>query len=385
MAHCPYCGTEVKNEELYCIKCGKELPKDLEERTARTKGFNKWWFLPLSIMVLFGLIFLSTFLLSNYKLNKAIEAYEKGEQLAYSGKFKQAKDFFNEAIELKSQFKAATHGSQFMDIAISIQDQLTSANKLTEEEDFQQALTITKQAEESIKNYNGEVVNELLNQILQKRNQIKTEELKFRLEQKPSIQDLKILLWQAETIQNEEAEEITEEIRDRLVDFTFSKANEFLKLKQFSDAITTIKDGLRFAPDSEKLKSLKTTVEKEKIAFETEQQKRIAQAMNAAEQEFEFNKNNAVEIISFEAKKDEYGYLVIKGKIKSIATVPIYSVSVTYNLLNSEGEIVDSNEVFIYPDTLYPDEEGNFEFTHYELEQELSAKVETVQWFLNSP
>jgi tetratricopeptide (TPR) repeat protein len=385
MAHCPYCGTIVKDEEQYCIKCGKELPKDIEERMANRKFNNKWWFIPVASVVVFSLLFLGLYMYTNNQKENAISAYESGAKLAEEGNFQQAKEQFEQAVNLKTNMKAAVQNAQFMDIAMSIQKELASAEKLLEENAFQQGIALTKQSEEKLKNYDGVIVNNLLDQIMVLRSKIKTEELKYLLKQKPSIQDLKILLWQAETIQNEEAKAMTKDIRKRLVDYTYSMANETMKLKQYSDAIAIINDGLRYAPNSEKLKSLKTTIEKEKIAFETEQQQRIAQAMDAAEKEYEMNKNDAVEIISIESSKDEYGDLVVKGVIKSVATVPIYSISVEYNLLNSEDEVIASNVVFLYPDTLYPDEEGKFEFVHYELDQELTPQIERVQWFLNSP
>ncbi|MRG85593.1 zinc-ribbon domain-containing protein [Salinibacillus xinjiangensis] len=384
MPHCPYCGTEVKNEEQFCINCGKELPNDLSSRLSN-KGFNRWWFLPMGTLLVSILLLIGFYFLLSYQENKAIDTYYNGENMALEGKFQQAKDLFSEALDKKENFSAARQNVQFMDIAISIQNQLHSANNLMQEEAYVQALTITKNAEEELQNYDGKVVNKLLNKLIDKRNEIKTEELKFNLNQDPSIEDLKVLLWQAESIQNEEAKSITKDIRTRLVNFTYTKANESLKLRQFSDAMTIIEDGLRYAPESEKLNSLKTTIEKEKVAFETEQQKRISQAMDAAEKEHQLNKNDAIEIVSISSSMDEFGDLIVKGKLKSVATVPIYSVSVSYQLVNEDDEVVESNEVYTYPDTLYPDEEGNFEFTHYEIDQEYKAKIDKIQWFLESP
>ncbi|SET92959.1 hypothetical protein SAMN05421676_11145 [Salinibacillus kushneri] len=385
MAHCPFCGTEVKQEEEYCINCGKPLPNDLNERMSKNQGFNKWWFVPISGLFLAIIVFIGFYFFLSYQENQAVEAYEKAEKIAVEGNFQQAKNLFKEAKEHKSYFPAAVQNAQFMDIALSIQNQIQSANKLMDEKAYQQGLKITKQAEEDLQNYNGEVVDKLLEQLVKTRNEIKTAELKNKLSQDPAIDDLKLLLWQAESIQTDEAKSMAKEIRTRLVDFTYSTANESLKLKQFSDAMAIIEDGLRYAPENEKLQSLKTTIEKEKVAFETEQQKRIEQAISAAEQEHELNKNDAIEMVSIKSKKDEFGDLVVTGTLKSVATVPIYSVSVSYNLLNGDGEVVESNEVYVYPDTLYPDEEGHFEFTHYEVKEELKAEVDQVKWFLDSP
>ncbi len=385
MAYCPYCGTVVKEEEQYCIHCGKALPKDYAERTVPVRKRNRWWFLPIGTATVFVLLFIGLYVYSNYEKDRALSAYNEGVQLAKDGKFEQAKETFETALDKDKALRPAAQNAQFMDIALSIQEKLSSAKVLLEEQSFQSALSLLDEAEQQLKNYDGFLVDNLLNRILTLNSQIQMEELKYKLNQKPTIQELKILLWESETIQTEEAKELTNDIRDRIVDYTYTTANESMKAKQYLDAIEIVEEGLRYAPNNEKLDSLKTTIEKEKVAFETEQQQRIQQAMDAAEQEYERNKNNAVEVISIETAKDEYGDLVVNGVIKSVATVPIYSISVEYNLVDLDGEVVESNVVFTYPDTLYPDEEGKFEFTHYDIDKELLAEIVKVQWFLDSP
>ncbi len=386
MNYCPYCGTPVKDEELFCIHCGKELPKDIGERNQNKKRwFNKWWFLPIGSILLLLIVFIGLHFFQMSEEEKAIQAYEKGVELALNKDFSQAKQSFKEALDNRKNFKAATHNYQFMDIAISIDEMLNSAEVLMKEQSFQPGLTLIEDAENLLNNYDGELVDLLLHSIVELRNDIQTKELHYKLEQKPSIEELKILLWQAESIQTNEAKGLTNDIRNRIVDYTYSTANEFLQQNQYSDAIAIVNDGLRYATNNEKLESLKRTIEKEKVAFETEQEQRIQQAMDAAEQEQERNENDAIEIISIQSKLDEYGDLIVSGAIKSVATVPIYSISIEYNLLDENEDPVDTNTVFTYPDMLYPNEEGKFEFTHYGMKEELHAEIVKVQWFLDSP
>jgi tetratricopeptide (TPR) repeat protein len=385
MAYCPYCGAIVKEEEQFCVSCGKALPDDLFERQQGKKKFNRWWLLPITSFLVSMIVMICVYFYTTYDNKMALKAYDEGVELALSGKYSDAKNYFEEALNRNQHLKAAIHNAQFMDIALSIQNKLAKAQELLENHSFQEALKLTKEGEELLKNYDGLVVDELLNRLINLNNEIHTKELKFKLSQKPTIQDLQLLLWQAETIQTDEAKAITEDIRNRIIDYTYTTANEILKMNQYSDAINIIENGLRFAPNSEKLLSLKTTVEKEKIAFETEQQQRIQQAMDAWEKEYEKNKHDAVEIISIKSSKDKFGDLVVEGVIKSTATVPIYSISVEYNLYNEDDELVGSNIVYTYPDTLYPDEEGKFEFTHYDIDENLTAKIIKVQWFLDSP
>ena len=119
MNYCPYCGTPVKDEELFCIHCGKELPKDIGERNQNKKRwFNKWWFLPIGSILLLLIVFIGLHFFQMSEEEKAIQAYEKGVELALNKDFSQAKQSFKEALDNRKNFKAATHNYQFMDIAI---------------------------------------------------------------------------------------------------------------------------------------------------------------------------------------------------------------------------------------------------------------------------
>lgn len=386
MAHCPYCGTKTNEDEQFCIQCGKSLPNDIKERSQpQKKGFNRWWILPISVFFLSLIALGSMYLIFEQKSTQAKEKFQQGETLVLNGNYDKAQDYFNEALDLSYQFPAANGNKQFLKVAMLVQDDLDQAKKMKDEQNFQKAQEHIDQAENRLKNYNGEAVNHLVDRITQARNETKLQNLQLIMEEQPSIDKQKTLLWRAESIQHEEAKAIAEEIRNRIVSHAFSTANEELKHKQFTKARAIIEEGLRYAPDSERLQSMKTTIEKEKITFERNQKNRIEQAMEAAEQEREMNKKNAVEIIEVDTVLDEYGDLVVKGKIKSVATVPINSVSIKYKLFDENDKVVLENDVFTYPDTLYPDEIGKFEFTHYDVNEKLEIKKEEIipTWFLD--
>jgi len=387
MGHCPYCGTKTNEDESFCIHCGKSLPNDLKERSQehQSKGFNRWWIIPISVFFLSIIALGSMYVFFEQKTTQAKEKFNQGESLALNGNYDEAQDHFNEALNLSYQFPAAIANKQFLKVAKLVKKDLNEAQNMQEEQNFQKALEVIDKAEKRLKNYNGEAVKHLVNEITEARNQTKLSHLQFVMEEQPSIDELKTLLWRAEAIQHEEARVIADQIRNRIVSHAFSTANEKLKQRQYTKARSIVEEGLRYAPDSEKLQSMKTTIEKEKTAFEVAQKDRIEQAMIAAEKEREINKKDAVEIINVETTLDEYGDLVVEGKIKSVATVPINSVSIKYELFDDDDEVVLENDVFTYPDTLYPDEIGKFEFTHYDVNEELEIKKEEIipTWFID--
>ncbi|GAA0613698.1 hypothetical protein GCM10009001_33670 [Virgibacillus siamensis] len=384
MHHCPYCGMKVKENESYCIKCGRQLPEDILMRLENRKEFNKFWYIPVAV---FAFIVLSSGIYYVFMQNQIADAkdlYKKAEDVAMEGKFNKAEQLLEESLKNSKDFDQAELALNYVQKGIDIESDLKQANKLMKQQEFQQALSIIKDAENSIMNYEGAAVTELINTLTAKRNKIKIEQLKYKLGHDPSISELKTLVWEAEAVKTEEASKITGKIRNQIIDYTFSKASEQLNAKQFSDAAIIVEEGLKYAPDSEKLQSLKTTIDKEKIAFETAQRERIEQAINTAEKERAFNRNEAVKLVSVSLDNNQQGNIVVKGKVKSNATVSINTILVEYSLLTKDGKKYTSNEVYVYPDTLYPDETGKFEFTHYDIDKkdsDIKVQVDQINWY----
>jgi hypothetical protein len=385
MLYCPNCGGEVYKDESFCPTCGEKLPDNIYDRIPEEKTNNKLWFIPIGFFIFILISIGSYYLYLEKQENEAKQLFNAGEKLALKGDFEAALHNFEEALHYKDNFPAAQTLQEFMQTAARINNDLSQANEYAKKDDFQAALQLINNSEDSLRNYNGDVVNILVNDISSTRKNALLLQLEAQLKSDPALNELKNLLWDAEAIQSEQAAKIAENIREQIVSYSFSEASEELKNNQFSNAREIIQEGLKYAPNSEKLLSLKTTVEKEKTAFETELEQRIEQAMVAAEEERNHNKNNAVEIKDVKVTLNEQNKLVVAGKIKSVATVPINSISVEYTLLDEENNQILANEVYAYPDTLYPEEEGKFEYTHFEMEDTLDVKVkiEKVKWFLD--
>ncbi|WP_430791414.1 zinc-ribbon domain-containing protein [Virgibacillus flavescens] len=382
--HCPYCGTKVNDNESYCIKCGKHLPEDMYNRLAVSKQTKKVWFLPLIIVLLLGVSVSGFYLFLENQAAQAKELYSNGEMTAQKGDYEKARELFNEALEQKGNFPQASTAVHFMDIAISVQSKLDHAAKKLAKQEYKEALSELADTETELKNYDGSVVKKLVNEIVLTRSTIKIDQLKSQLAKEPTTDELKGYLWEAESIKNSEAEKITETIRNQIIDYTYSKASEALNRRHFSDAQALVSEGQIYAPESDKLKSLQTAIDNEKVAFETAQQRRIESALNTAAQERKQNKNDAVKLVNVKLLNNEQDKLIVKGKVKSIATIPINTILVEYNLLTKKGKEFKSNQVYVYPDTLYPNETGEFEFTHFDIinkAEELDVKVTKIKWY----
>lgn len=385
MLFCPYCGTKLNEQETFCIKCGKQITDDIKSRLEdKKRRFNKRWYLPIVIFSASMIFFVIYYFIIQHYTTEAKKIYAQGEERVLEAKYDEASQLFREALTYKENFQQAEVSLDFSQKAVKIMSELEDIPALLQNKDYEQALTIITEAENSLRNYQGSAVNELIHELIQQRDDVNIEQLKNTLTNDLSIDELKVTLWEAEAIKSKEAEEIAEQIRQKIIDFAFSKASDQLNKKHFKDARLFVEDGLKYAPQSDKLQSLQQTIEKEKTAFETAQQERIEQAIHMAAEEQQLNENEAVKLDHVNLDYDDQGKLVVKGKVKSVATIPINSVFVEYKILTKKGSKILSNRVFAYPDRLYPDEEGKFEFTHYDFEEkrkDLKIEVEKITWY----
>ncbi|WP_330948450.1 zinc-ribbon domain-containing protein [Virgibacillus sp. MG-45] len=382
MLFCPYCGSTIKEDETYCVSCGSPLPEDINNRTKAKKRFNKKWLLPISASILLIFSISIFFFVLQAKTSQAKEYYEQGENRLSDGDFSKAKQLFDKALQQKANFSEAEVASIYIDKVFTVQSAIENAHSESERDNFQEALSLVNEAEKTLKNYSGTAVSSIVNELSKNRDAIKLAQIKSMLNNETDINKLKLIIWEVEAIRSPEAVKITTDIREQIIDYTFSMASEQLNKKQFRDAQLIVEDGIKYASASEKLQSLKTTIEKEKVAFETTQQQRIEQAMTTAEQERKLNEKDAIKLVSVKVESDDQNKLVVNGNVKSVATVPINSIKIDYSITKNGTPFI-TNEVYVFPDTLYPGDNGKFEFTHYDTKstENVKIKVDKITWY----
>ena len=384
MYFCPHCGNEVELNEKFCITCGERLPNNLSQRIVKKKRNSKRWLLPI-ITFIIGSLFISVFYgILHHKREKAIELFEDANQIALVGDYQQARDVTEEALSLYSSFPQANDLIDFLQAAIVIEQSFADVADLREEGQYAEALEILLQHEEQLENYNGELVSKILDKINIMKNETRMDEIVSIYQSEPDRSQLKVLLWELERIAGEKANEMKEDISDKLVSITYQEGTALIQQYQFSQAKQLVEDTLHFVQDSNSLISLRKTIEKEQLAFENQQQERIEQALSAYETEETLNKQHGIEVMRIHTEIENEKVKVV-GEIESVATVPLHSVLIHYELVDEDQNILLTNEVYIQPETLYPHEKGTFEFMHVDFEiadQRVTARVKDITWYL---
>ena len=215
------------------------------------------------------------------------------------------------------------------------------------------------------------------------RSKITIGKIKKELNELSTIDELGSRLSMLESLTEEEAEKIKEEIINKIVQISTDEVEKLLAEKKFSKAFETIDKALQFDHDNEKLLALRERVNQEKVAFEEAEQKRMEQAIEAAAREDLKNRTEAVEITDFSIELDEYGDLYIHGEVKNKATVGISLITVNYTIYNKDGTYIDDGFIYVYPDYLAPGEKGTFEDVYYGIYEDVTVQIDNVTWYLD--
>ncbi|HLS20200.1 MAG TPA: zinc ribbon domain-containing protein [Bacillota bacterium] len=362
------------------------MTQQIKNRIKHDRSFNRYWLIPIISLAICLTIIVTYYFVQNYRMAEAKSLYDIGEQYLSEEKYDAAITAFKDALTYKNNFTQAEIALQFSQKALQIKSEMDGIAVLLDNEQYDKALTLIDEKDKQLHNYQGDVVNELVSFLTKYRDIVNISQIKNTLQNDHTVDDLKVVLWEATAIKNDEAQSIAENIRQEIADYSFAEASEQLNKHHFNDALLIVKDGLKYAPYSDKLQNLQQTIEKEKVAFETAQQERIEQALNLAEEEQAFNKNDAVKVKEATLTKDDQDRLVVSGEIKSQATVPIQSVFVEYKIVTDDGSILETNRVFAFPERLYPKDVGTFEFTHYEIDgtrKDLSIDIEKITWYID--
>ncbi|WP_261131230.1 zinc ribbon domain-containing protein [Bacillus sp. Marseille-Q3570] len=377
---CSNCGNKLQTYDRYCETCGA---KRLETVEPTRKDIKRWyWLTPLIAFVITAICLSGYFYSELNKTNAAMESFRKGETAALESEYKEARKHFEEALEIRSEFPAAMENRKLVNSAIEAKERLHIAKKHQEEQEFSKSFEQIEKAMEIVSGYTGKVADTIQLDIKSARTHVNVAEIRYEMNGKATLEELEPILIKAEKLDIEEAEEIAEDLRNRITNIAYAQANQLLTDHQYSAALASVKKGLYHEPKNEKLISLKSTIQNEQAAFEKAEEHRIEQALIAAAEEKERNLNDALEVISLKTSLNELGDLVVEGTVKSKATVPINSIRVAYSLIDNKKKVFDDNEVYIYPDILYPGEKGSFEYTHFMVDKKLDVKYKEANWHL---
>ena len=387
---CHKCGRKVTSDANFCFNCGANLKDDVEHSEdewlegrgkSKKKRFTYMPFLPpiVSLVLIAGTI--GWYYNHEQSVNAEVLALKKeAEDLALQGEYDMAKEELAGAMELRPSYHVLRNNLEVVKIAEEVNGELEEVREQIKTKKFEDAEKNLTRLREKITRLDGPLIQPLKEDVSEKDVMIKVGKINNELDQLKTVDELSRKLAVISSIPSEEGKAVKEQILNRIVQLTVEDAEEKMEQKQFTNAMTLADRGLQYAVNDKRLLSLKEKIEQSRQEFEQAEFERIEKAMEAAAKEDLKNKNAALEIVDFKAEEDEVGGMTVTGEVKNIVSATVSSITVYYNILSKDKNVLDTGFTTVYPFKLEPGKKGKFEDYYYGVFEDVTVEIENITW-----
>ncbi|MCA0969525.1 zinc ribbon domain-containing protein [Halobacillus litoralis] len=386
MIYCPHCGTELNEGSRYCSHCGQQLKGNQQTPIHKSESRKKKWgpfLLPLSVFLIVSAALFFVYTHEQGVNEEVMNDKEEAEALAYGGQYKEAESILQKAVEKRPEVEALQADLASVRSVLSIKSDMETVETLIEEEKLIEAEEALSGVHQAIQERDSQLFSALISEADNLDSRITVMKINQELSQMTDIDELASKFNALSGLNLEEASKVREKITEKMVSISTQKAEEALGDKQYTQAIASVDQALQYAMNNEKLLQLKERIQQEKSAFEEQQQERLEKAMQQAAEDELRNQTDALEILQTNMEKDEFGDFKVTGKLKSVATQIISTITVTYDITNDAGEVLETDSAKVYPVYLNPGDEGTFEKVYYNLEGEgYQVNVTELEWLV---
>lgn len=408
--YCIACGSSIMEGSKFCGQCGKEveepLPRegkelpaeiettpDLEDEEVEeqvqstteslaTSIHQKSWFFPVSalVVVLIGLGSVYGYQSSiNDKVEQTIQAAEK---LALEGNLIEAKEQNHAALSIRKNHPILMDNQKIIEDALLIDQLIQEGQDLATGKKFNDGLAKVEQAKKTLKAREGAVYDLLTEKANGEAASITVAQVEAELASKNSIGELIPLLLKLDNYP-EESNKIKANVLEKMVNLATTGATKALQSKDYLAAQQTIEEVLKYDEKNSKLLGMRETISEEKSNFEKAEQKRLEVAIEASIKQDIKNRTEAVELTYLDYGLDAYGSFYVIGEVKNVASRPIQSVLIYYEILDENGAFIKDGVSYVEPYYLDVEELGVFGNTHYDYYGEMkSVNMTRVEWRL---
>lgn len=308
---------------------------------------------------------------------------DKAENDALKGKYTDALASLKNANALRPAYQVLQKDQEQINTAIAFNRSLTEISNSLKTQKLDQADSQISKLKASLEKWSGPLFSPFQKQIEEKATTLAVAKIKVEINSLKTVDKLADKLTALSSLRAAETDAVKGLILAKIVDLTTKDAEAELHEKQFSDAMSTVDNGLKYASNDTKLVSFKKRIKNEQASFEKAEQQRIEKAMEVAAQEDLSNHTAAVSVNNLNFYTDDYGDLHISGDIVNQATVPISSVTLYYSIYDTSGNILASDSMYVDPYYLEPGENGTFEDFYYGVNEDTTVTVTKMTWQLN--
>lgn len=384
---CPHCGAKVQNHAQAEMAAGTTPASRLDKLEKPQKKSALSRILPIVIpMISFLLVAagLAFYYIQEQTINEEVlQIKEDAETAALKQKYKQAKELLEEALDKRPNYETLTINLKAVEQAIQYDQSIAAISEYIKKSQFDEADNELSHLKNQLNEEQSPIFEPLQRKMKEKEVNITVGKIKSELNDLATVDELSGKLSILANLPEKEARAVRTEIIKKIVQISLDQAEQQLKDKHFSQAISTVDKGLQYAVNNEKLTALKVRIEQDKQAFEKAEQERIEQAMASAAEEELKNKTAAAEVIDLQANVNEYGDLYLSGSLTNRATTNIYSITVYYSIYDEQHSLIESGDTVVYPYLLEPGESGTFDRIHYGLHENVKVEIDNITWYLD--
>ncbi|ARI77794.1 zinc-ribbon domain-containing protein [Halobacillus mangrovi] len=388
MTFCPHCGKEVHEDSRFCSQCGTRLKDNEGNHIHKESGEKKSRFLwPILVPVL-ALLLTAGGLFWTYthqqEVNEqVIQNNEKAERLALDGEYKEAEKILIKAVDKRPDFTPLQENLDAVQTVLLIQSDMTEVEKQIKSNHLNKAEEQLTAIQNQIQDEQSKLFSTLTPEANRLQSQITLRQINDELSKLTQVDDLAAKLNTLSGLNLEETSKVRKKINEKIVSLSTKKAEAALEDKQYNEAVAIVDQGLQYVSNHEKLIQLKERIKQERESFEQAQQDRMEDAMQQAAKDELKNQNAALEVLDVQMKKDEYGDIKLSGKVKSVATQILSTVTANYEIRNEKDEVVKEDSAKVYPVYLNPGDEGTFEKVYYDLKKgDYTVEVTDLEWLV---
>lgn len=349
----------------------------------KTKPKAIVWLIPLLVL---GVTIVSLFLYYKYEMGineNVTKLHAEANEKALVGQYQEAKQLIDTALTERPQNKAFIRDQNILTEAMSLQDQLAEAANELKTQKIDSGEKLLDKVTAGLKERNEPIFTPLHKELATNQTTLAVLKVKAEIENLDSVDALVEKLDEINKIEGKEAEAIAKQIKNKLVDVSYKAAEVKLKKADFPKALQIVDYGLYHVPNSNKLSDYRKYIVEKREMFEQAEAKRIELAEQKAAEEALNNQTSAVQVIGINAVLDEYGDLKITGKIKNVATRPIYDVELTIDIYDLEGKYMNQVNAYVDPYYLDTNAVGSFTATYNSAYAEASVTASHATWFLD--
>lgn len=360
--YCHKCGVAIHKESYYCSNCGAKVG---EGKTAQLQqegngARKRIWIFPAATLII-SVIALSCFYIYEAQLNNKVEAMvKKAEAKALQGDLDSAVVTFGYVLQNRPNHTATIFNFEVIERGQHYEQILGEVISLAQSEQFDDALRILENLEQNLAKEEGLFFVRLKEKASLKAASLTVESVGKVQANERVVEDLEALLDKTVDFTSEAAEEITDLLKEKIVNLAIGHSKKHLVKNQFTEAMLDLDRGLSSDPTNEKLIAFQETVKEKQLTFKKEEQKRIEKARTAASEQEHFNWNEAIEALNFEFRYEDEE-LTVSGVVKNRGTRPIAEVDAHFIALNEDGNKLERSWTSVTPAVLMPNKEGSFE------------------------